>query len=79
MKYIWIVLLSLLCVGCGGQFWLTPIGHRAFYRSADGQFSCYTNNCCYPYKEKAMVCAEASSDSGIFNTITVEVKVIPDK
>lgn len=73
MKFILIVFLSILC-GCGGTFWLTPNGHRAFYQSADGQLSCYTDNCCYPYKEKAMICTTAG-----INNMAVAVKVMIDK
>jgi len=79
MKYLWVIVLSLLCVACGGQFILTPNEHRALYKSNDGEFSCYTNNCCWPYKEKAMICIEASSDFGTFNSIIAKIKYSPDK
>jgi hypothetical protein len=81
VKYLWIILFSLVLTGCGSQLWFTPHGHRLFYKSADGQLSCYTNNCCFPYKEKAMVCATATADpgGGMWNTIDVDLKIITDK
>jgi hypothetical protein len=71
----WLVILSLFLSGCGGKFWLTPVGHRAFYKSANGQLSCYGTSCCYPYKEKLMICTESDGVDGA----TIVVKYVPDK
>jgi hypothetical protein len=73
MKY-WLMLTLVLLCSCGGEFWLTPNGHRAFYRSKDGQVSCYTDNCCWPYKERLMVCTQPG-----YNNVSVYVKYVPDK
>jgi len=70
MKY-WLALL-ILCCGCGGTFILTPIGHREFYKSKNGEFSCYSNNCCWPYKKQVMICSEAALDN-----VSVSVKIVP--
>lgn len=73
MKYFWLIIL-LLMTGCVGTFDLTPNGHRLLYKSQDGQISCYTNNCCYPYKERVMLCTEAGLDN-----VSFTLKYIPDK
>jgi hypothetical protein len=70
----WLISLAVLLSGCG-NVWLTPNGHRLFYKSQNGQLSCYTNSCCFPYKEKLMVCTVADDVS----SGSVIVKFIPDK
>jgi hypothetical protein len=62
MKW-WLILWSLSLVACGGEFWLTPVHHVA-YKSKDGQLSCHIDNCCWPYKEKFMICTQASGING---------------
>lgn len=78
MKW-WLIILALVCNGCGGELILTPNGHRLLYKSKDGQISCYTDNCCYPYKEKLMACTQADADIGGLNTMSISIKYIPDK
>jgi hypothetical protein len=74
MRY-WLIITMLLLSGCGGELWFTPNGHRAFYKSKDGQLSCYTDNCCWPYKEQAMICTQADGVNGA----TMYLKVKLDK
>jgi hypothetical protein len=71
----WLIVTVLLLSGCAGSFWITPNGHRAFYKSKDGQLSCYTDNCCYPYKEKVMLCTQATG----VDSMSVYLKVVTDK
>lgn len=73
MKY-WLVILAFALNSCGGEFVLTAKGHRALYKSKDGQFSCYANNCCWPYKNKVMICTEAG-----MNNMSFSIKYIPEK
>lgn len=71
----------MLC-GCGGTLWFTPNGHRFFYRSQNGEISCYSNSCCWPYKEREMICVMADPDiNGGFTVgqAHVFIKYIPDK
>jgi hypothetical protein len=70
-----IVFMCLFLCSCDGQFWLTPVGHRAFYKSKDKQLSCYKDNCCWPYKEKVMVCAYETGLDGV----AVYLRFVPDK
>lgn len=77
MRYLWMAFLVLFCSSCGGTFWLTPNQHRLFYKSPDGQVSCYSNNCCWPYKEKVMACTSATFDGSEAGSI--EIKYVPDK
>ena len=69
-----IILICLILCGCAGTFDLMPTGHRLLYKSRNGQFSCYTNNCCFPYKEKIMFCSEAG-----MNNVMIQIKVVPEK
>ncbi len=73
MKLRWLI-FSLLFVSCNGQFWLTPSGYQAFYQSKDGEFSCYRTKCCWPYKEKIMICTDMGVDGAI-----VKIKFVPEK
>ena len=63
-----------MLLGCG-TFELTPNGHRILYKSRDGEFSCLTTRCCYPYKEKIMICTEPTGLNG--GTLTIEY--VPEK
>lgn len=73
MKY-GLMILSLFLMSCG-IFEFTPNGHRVYYKALGGQFSCYTSRCCYPYKEKVMLCTEPDG----INKITVTLQVTLDK
>jgi hypothetical protein len=70
----WLVLLSLFLVGCGGSLTFTPNGHMLYYKNIGGEISCYGNNCCYPYKQKLMVCTEAT-----LNDVSISIKFMPEK
>lgn len=67
------VVLSLFLLGCG-SLTFTPNGHRLLYKSKNGEVSCYTNNCCWPYKEKLMTCTVAEVDN-----VSIVIKFVPDK
>jgi hypothetical protein len=76
MRY-WIILLLCLC-NCGGDLIFTPNGHRLLYKSRDGQLSVYTNNICYPYKEKVMLCTQASVNAVGDESGSVVIRVVPE-
>ncbi len=70
----WLIVLCALLAGCG-TLTFTPNGHRVFYKSKDGEFSCYTTKCCWPYKEKVMLCTEPTG----LNGGTIYLEYVPDK
>lgn len=69
-----VVLLLAFIVSCEGTIKLTPIGHRLYYKGLGGQLSCYTNRCCFPYKEKLMICTQPS-----MNDVMITVEFVPEK
>jgi len=80
MKYLWMTLLIVLCSGCGSNILLIPVHNHVFVQSKDGQFSCEKYNfCCWPHKNKNMLCADANIDFNGFRDMTIDFKMIIDK
>ena len=52
-------------INCGGTFILKK--DLVAYKDFDGELSCMGNRCCYPFKEKIMICNEATmTGAGVF-------------
>lgn len=68
------ILLPLLC-GCGGNFQLNAQGF--VFQSGNRQLSCYSSNansnCCFPYKEKLMLCLYPDATNAM-----VIIKFVPE-
>jgi hypothetical protein len=57
ISYAFIIICLLLC-SCGGN--LSFVDHKVLYKNLNGELSCYENVCCWPYKEKLMICTETT-------------------
>jgi hypothetical protein len=83
MKYYWLIILLLL-TSCGGNFILTPAGHRFLYKSRDQQLSCYSgqysdgSNCCWPYKDKLMICTFAAFNDIGDESGSIVIRFVPE-
>lgn len=82
MKY-WLA-FCLLLVGCSGLQFQDASKHLLL-QSRDRQFSCLSganntggSNCCYPYKNKLMICTYVAVNGVGDEAGTIVIRFVPD-
>lgn len=82
MKY-WLI-LTLLLVGCG-SFQFMDNSNHLLVQSRDRQLSCLSgannsggSNCCYPYKNKLMICTYVAVNGVGDETGQIVIRFVPD-
>ena len=70
-------MLCLVLMGCGGKFELTESGVY-LYQNESQQFSCKGAQCCYPWKNRAMVCTSAQVDGINTESGRIFIRIVPE-
>jgi len=82
MKY-WLIFICLLIASCS-EFQFNNMSNHLLIQSRNKQFSCLSgasnggSNCCYPYKNKLMICTYAAVNGAGDETGAVVIRFVPD-